>query len=380
MRFFFYIAPHEVYNDAAIYLAEGLRELGVSFTSNRDFWQLEPAGGDWLFRHDPGIRPTECDVIVLSTYWFNYIDPATFRATGAAMPAGLTNAGRRHRLILLDPDDGYKTTSWRPEFRAFDLVLRPKYNRRTFNHPNTVPWVLGMASRVLRATIGGPTFADRARVIVQNFGFTHGYVHGARRAAIERLMPRLATVWPLDTRQTPADEVPTDPWAELMWRQSEKKHNPGYYDQLRQSQCVACFCGDFVPGLPFDPSSSLAGGGKARLRLRFYRGLSRLLGRTDRIIQWDSWRFWETLAAGSVALHVDLEKYGVELPVMPVNWTHYIGFDFEHLERDVARFFALDTAALGRIAAAGRQWALEHYAPVAAARRVIALTTYDRSH
>jgi len=373
MHFYFLIAPHEVYNDAAIYLAEGLRDIGVSFSANRDFWQLDPEADLFLFRHDPRVGPADCDVVVLSTYWFNYIDPATFRSTGQPMPPGLASTSRRLRLVLLDPDDGYKTTSWREEFRVFDLVLRPKYNRRTFNHANTVPWVLGFGERVLRATAGGPPFAERRRVIVQNFGFTHDYVHGVRRAAQERLLPRLATAWPLDTRRSAVGETPAASWDELMWRQSQGKHNPGYYDQLRRSQVVACFCGDFIPGLPLDPSPGLVGGRKARLKFALHRAAATLQRRTDRIIQWDSWRFWETLAAGSVALHVDLDKYGVALPVMPVNWAHYVGFDFENLERDIARFLALDTAALGRIAAAGRQWALDHYAPAASARRLISL-------
>lgn len=372
MRFYFFIAPHEVYNDAAIYLAEGLRDTGVSVRANRDFWQLEP-GGAHLFRHDPAVGPADCDVVVLTSYWFNYMDPVTFQSTGLPMPAGLTAPGRRHRLVLLDPEDGYKTTGWRPEFRTFDLVLRPKYNRRTFNHANTAPWVLGLGHRVLRATAGGPPFAARRRVIVQNFGFTHRYVHGVRRAALENLLPRLAGEWPIDTRQTGGTAPPPEPWDRLMWHQSQRKHNPAYYQQLRESQIVACFCGDFIPGFPFDPSPGLAGGRKARLKLALYGWCARLLTRTDRIIQWDSWRFWECLAAGSVALHVDLEKYGVLLPVMPVNWEHYIGFDFGHHDRDIRRFLSLDAAALARIAAAGRQWALDHYAPAAAARRCLEL-------
>jgi hypothetical protein len=373
MRFYFLIAPHEVYNDAAIYLAEGLRALDLPFFANRDFWREDPGSEACLFRHDPGITPTDCDVVVLTSYWFNYIDPSTFQTTGLPMPAGLTATGRRHRLVLIDPEDGYKTTGWRSEFRSFDLVLRPKLNRLTYNHANTLPWVHGFGSRVLRSTADGPPFDARRNVIVQNFGYTHGYVHGVRRAALSNLLPRLATAWQLDANKTLADEVPTDPWDQLMWRQTQRKHNPGYYDQLSQAQVVACFCGDFIPGLPLDPSTGLVGGRKARLRLLLFSGLAQVLGRTDRIIQWDSWRFWECLAAGSVALHVDLEKYGVALPIMPVNWQHYVGFDFEHLDRDIARFLALDTAGLAMIASAGRQWALDHYAPEASARRLLSL-------
>jgi hypothetical protein len=380
MRCYFQIAPHEVYNDAAIYLAEGLRALGQPFSANRDFWRLRPGDPAALFQHEPGLRPADCDVVVFTSYWFHYIDPTTFRATGEPMPEGLLDPGRRHQMVLLDPDDGYKTTSWHPRFRAFDLVLRPKYNRRTFNHANSAPWVLGFTDRILRATADNPRFVDRRRAIVQNFGFTHHYAHGVRQLALARLLPRVTPAFALDTRQTAVHAVPTDPWAQLMWQQTQGKHNPGYYEQLTQAQCVACFCGDFIPGLPINPSAYLVGGRKSRLRRALYRVLSHALGCTDRIIQWDSWRFWECLVAGSVALHVDLEKYGVALPAMPVNWEHYIGFDFEHLDRDIARFLALDTAALARIATAGRQWALDHYAPVAIARHFLSLLTSHPAH
>ena len=46
--------------------------------------------------------------------------------------------------------------------------------------------------------------------------------------------------------------------------------------------------------------------------------------RPPRLIQWDSWRFWEGLAAGCLVFNFDLPLYGVRLPVMPEPFVHYV--------------------------------------------------------
>ena len=73
-----------------------------------------------------------------------------------------------------------------------------------------------------------------------------------------------------------------------------------------------------------------------------------------------------TLRTGQPALFRD----GVQLPVQPENWKHYIGFDLAHLDRDLDRILS-DPAVLDRVAVAGRTWTLEHYSPVAMARNFL---------
>jgi hypothetical protein len=85
---------------------------------------------------------------------------------------------------------------------------------------------------------------------------------------------------------------------------------------------------------------------------------------------WDSWRFWESLAAGCVTFHVDFDKYGVKLPVMPENWRHYVGIDLDNMQDTVDRI-ADDPGILEKISAEGRQWAIENYSPVPTALRFL---------
>jgi hypothetical protein len=99
--------------------------------------------------------------------------------------------------------------------------------------------------------------------------------------------------------------------------------------------------------------------------------LARFDPRPERIVQWDSWRFWEALGAGCAAFNLDLERYGALLPVMPVNGRHYFGIDLDRPRHAIERI-ADDPGCLQRVAAAGREWALANYAPAAMARRFLA--------
>jgi triacylglycerol esterase/lipase EstA (alpha/beta hydrolase family) len=103
-----------------------------------------------------------------------------------------------------------------------------------------------------------------------------------------------------------------------------------------------------------------------------HRAAALLDRRPPRLIQWDSWRFWEGLAAGCLVFNFDLPLYGVELPVMPENFVHYVGVRTDNIPEVLARLEA-DPGLPERIAARGRTWALEHYSPVALARRFLSL-------
>jgi len=156
-----------------------------------------------------------------------------------------------------------------------------------------------------------------------------------------------------------------------MWRQTGYRFSRSYYERLKNSQAVACFCGEMIPPMPFrNPECYLVGGNKAKIRRFFYEMLGKLDPRPARSVQWDSFRFWEALAAGCVAFNIDLERYGVVLPVMPENWKHYIGINLENVEADVRRIME-SPALLEDVAAEGRRWAIENYAPKKAAERLI---------
>ena len=106
-------------------------------------------------------------------------------------------------------------------------------------------------------------------------------------------------------------------------------------------------------------------------KLLAYFGFSLfLLGRASG--SWILTRFpphW-VMGVYALAFNIDLERYGVVLPVMPENWKHYIGVNMENVDETIKRLRA-DEGCLERVAAAGREWAMENYSPKKAATRIL---------
>ncbi len=87
------------------------------------------------------------------------------------------------------------------------------------------------------------------------------------------------------------------------------------------------------------------------------------------IQRWDSFRLWESFVAGCLTVHLDFEKYGFALPIMPKAWEHYAPIDLNNLERSVTEIFDRESQ-WHEIAEKGREWAITHYSPEATASRV----------
>lgn len=352
-----------------IALAEGLDELGIKHYANVNYWRPTP-DGDYLLRHDPAVRPDDCDVVVVSYTWPTWIHYDTYRADRRPLPTDLFKPGRRYRTVYMDSHDGHRTISWEPEFRQFDVILRSKLNRRAAHPANMHPWVLGLNQRILGATQGAPEFAKRARRLLVNFGASHGYPHGTREMAARRFEPRIARLLEIDRTKDDLSVSPADPYDALMWRQTGRRFSRSYYERLKHSQAVSCFCGDLIPAAPFAAEDITVGGNRARIRRWVHELLDRFDSRPRRSVQWDSFRWWEALAAGCTAINLDLDYYGVELPAMPTNFEHYIGIRFDAVDAVVDRL-AADPQVLERVARQGRDWALQHYSPQRLAERLL---------
>lgn len=372
MRVYFYIRNDEgCLQEDVITLAEGLRELGIPFHANCNYWQETIEPGSWLFRYDPAVEPDECDVVVVSYFYPCWIRMKTFDAVHTSLPERLFKKGRRYRTVFMDHFDGHRTISWEPEYRQFDLILRAKLNQCAWHPENMKPWVLGLNGRILKATESGQDFSKRNRTMLVNFGASHSYQHGTRDLAEKRFFPKIRNWFPLDGTKDDLKNEPHDAYDRLMWIQTGARYSRSYYERLKNSQAVACFCGEMIPPMPFrNPECYLVGGNKAKIRRFFYELLGKLDPRPPRSVQWDSFRFWEALAAGCVAFNIDLERYGVVLPVMPENWKHYIGINLENVDRDIRRI-SDSPSLLEDVAVTGHEWAVKYYSPRSAAERFL---------
>ena len=360
-----------------IALAEGFRELGVPYYSNCDYWLQSTAPNDYLFTHEPEVTHEDCDVVVISYTWPQWVRMKTFDLVQKPLPTCLFRKGRKYITVYMDNHDGYRTISWEPEYRQFDLILRSKFNPRAWHPENMRPWAYGWTNRVIQATAGGPPFESRRRALLVNFGASHPYRYGARDLARDCLEPKIERLLPVDRTIDDLSIEPSDPYEALMWHQTGGRFSRNYYERLKRTQAVACFCGDIIPSMPFrDPERYLVGGNRARLRRMLYWTLGWFDPRPPRAVGWDSFRFWEALAAGCAAINIDLSRYGVDLPVMPENGTHYLGVDFSRVDDFIDRLRE-EPCRLERIGGVGKQWAETYYSPKAVAQRFLHLLGLD---
>ena len=187
----------------------------------------------------------------------------------------------------MDHFDGHRTVSWEPEYRQFDLILRAKLNQRAWHPENMKPWVLGLNGRILKATEGGKKFEDRERTLLVNFGASHPYRHGTRDLAEKNFLPKIKSWIQLDGTRDDLTKEPEDSYEKLMWKQTGFRFSRNYYERLKRSQAVACFCGEMIPPMPFrNPGSYLVGGKKAKIRRFLYEMLGKLDPRPSRSVQW----------------------------------------------------------------------------------------------
>jgi hypothetical protein len=328
--------------------------------------------GDYLFRRDPDVRHQDCDVVVVTYTWPRWVRMGDFRTREQRLPEGLFAPGQTWATVFMDNNDGYRTIAWEPEYRQFDLILRTKYNSRTFHPSNMKPWAYGLVQRIIDATEGSLPFAERDRTLLVNFGASHPFSYGARDLATRRFEPRIAQALPIDRTKDDLSSEPPDPYEALMWHQTGGRFRRSYYERLKRTQAAACFCGHIIPAAPKRPEGYLVGGNKARLQRMAYEALGVLYHRPPRAVGADSFRFWEVLAAGCAAINLDLEHYGVEMPEMPLNGIHYLGVDLERVGAFVERLIE-EPGLIQRVAQAGQSWALQHYTPEATARRFLTL-------
>jgi hypothetical protein len=351
------------FQSAAVALAQGLRALSMPFFANVKYWRMSTDEDDYLFKDTPPVHFKDCDVVVVDHHLV---------LRDGTLPEGLFAPGRTYVTVYLDRNDGIVTDSWRAEFRKFDLILKTHFNSRLRFPANIRPWAFGLCEHMMEVAPPILEFADRRPSILWNFRVQHPL----RLFAKKRLSPLLAPVLATDERTDEVDRPETtEGYDYILYQQTGRRFYPRYYERLREAAACACFGGYFV-----HPKTDRAW---SVINSRYLlRVTSELIARGAGpkrfihwpILSWDSWRLWESMAAGCVVIHVDFERYGIELPRMPINWLHYIGIDFENVEDPVGRLKE-EPEILAKIAENGAEFARTHYTPVATAKRFLGLIT-----
>jgi hypothetical protein len=360
-KIFFYCSPQlpperGAYPHSIVCLAEGFKHLNISFHSNINFWQLSLDNNDYLFCYDPSVTPDDCSIVILDCDWF--IQNNDF-------PERLFHSKRDYITVYFErPADAINLpkNSWQPKFSQFDFIFRNHYNSRFKYSSNVYPWAFGFSDRILLETQNNIDFKNKQKKLLFNFRLDHPLREEIRKNFLPLIQISLEVDESVDQYDT---SISKDRYHSLQWLQTGMRHYPSYYQRLQNSIACACFGGLFINPWPLN-----AFGPTTFLDRVLNKVLIKLDPRPRRLMNWDSFRFWESLAAGCVTFHVDLERYGAVLPVMPENWQHYIGIDWQNMGAAVDRIVA-EPEILEKIAKQGQQWSLEHYGPVPTALRFL---------
>lgn len=337
------------YPHLLIALAEGLKALGLEVYSNRSYWCLAPDSEQYLFCNNPDISPDDCSIVIFGDVFHDNL----------TTPEELFHSNRKYITVLLEDCDGCVTFSLKPEYRKCDFIFKAHFNSKLKSPSNVYPWAFGLSERIIEATSNARNFQDRKNTLLVNYRHKK-FAHSVRKTVDKELLGKMEKFISLDTfiDNTP----PTNPYDYWQWRRTGGRHSPTYYQRLQDSAACAAFGGYFVPAFPPYPASIIT---------RVFKAVYSKFGlKSNRIIQWDSWRLWESFASGCVTFHVDFEKYGCQLPVMPENWRHYIGIDLDNIDKAISRIQD-EPEILEKVSIQGKLWALEHYSPVATAIRFL---------
>lgn len=360
MKFYFFCHPHAPadksgYEHGIVAIAEGLSELGIEIYSNLDYWEKGPGSNEFLIKHQKNIHYSDCDVVIFSTETYNRRD---------LLPSDLFKTDRGYKLIFIDSSDliasskGFITPGFNPEIRKVDFVLKSHFCKKYKYPSNFIPWQFGLTNRMISSLRPLP-FSDRKDEVLVNFRCKHQLRDLAEKKVMNTVYRNLSKNSATDSY----DKRDFDRLEHHYWTLTGRRHYYSYYQRLGSSKACAAF-GGFLQTSKSNSTSIL------------FKILRRIDARFnifnyDRILQFDSWRFWESLASGCLTIHADFDKYGVVLPVMPINGVHYLGVDFSNLEkskRDLGQVEKYES-----IASNGREWALNNYSPVKVAERLLGI-------
>lgn len=328
----FFLSDSSGFSYAATCLADGLSQLGIPVFANLDY--SEPLITDFCFVRsaDPQQRKDAACVIVDLQDTRQYLHQIV-----------RFEPPHPNTFLLCMQDDASTFCA-----DGITAMLAAHENRFWKLQGARIPIGFGLSSVMIRKTSGFDADKPRADRILYNF---RPSLNQHLRAALDLVfLPRLEQRIAVHREQTAPGRWNAD-YYRLLGSNLGCLAYGGTFgqdlsnnDYLMQNECFRTFMGCI--DIQHDPV----------------------------VLRWDSWRFWESLVCGCLTIQLDFERYGFELPVMPVNWHHYIGLDLANLERDLERMMD-ERDRLQEIGWNGRQWAVEQYSPQAVARRFVALFT-----
>jgi hypothetical protein len=351
MNVFFYFGKSSIGNRAyhsSVCLADGFAELGINCYSDYDNYQ-QGIGKEFLIKKDLNHPMSEADIVIIH-YSIYQREPDADK-----LLIKLNQKPRKYVTVFLDDFDGVRTPGFRKGAQTCDCVLKCHYNKK-YNYPkNFHPWQFGISNRIINA-ISPLAYEERTAQIVVNFRAKHqlrDYVNSLIKPIITKELE-----WNTEKENFSAETLPEEEL--FFYEQTGGRHSSNYYKRLSNSFACACYGGVFA--IPI--------GNYNKYTAKLARVINDVVSlyAWDRVRQWDSWRLWEAWVAACCVVHVDFEKYGCVLPVMPQNGIHYLGIDINKIQKFQK---TAHKDVFEEIGLKGREFALANYSPQIVSERLL---------
>lgn len=322
------------YKPQLLSLAEGLQKLGIPFYANINWWKTSPTleGGssNYLFKKT-GKRPEEFAVIVAGSEVFNHPPLPKFFS--------VPKKNRNFKLVVYDWIAHICYSKYmQKRLKTIDICFSVSYNKNIpifTDNKNVKPWPYGLTNRIIQHSDQNyKSYSRRNTHILWSHRVGHPIRTFVKVNFYDKFPKGFLTEY--NDKFKPKIENEMD---RLMWDQTGRRHSPQFYEALSDAKIVDC-CGGY-----------------------FFNNKNR---KSDdkRIKNWDSYKLWESFANACCVITLDLDYYGFELPVMPINGVEYIGIrlDKESLKHTIDSITNREYD-LQKIAKNGQRWALAHYSP-----------------
>ena len=332
MRIYFWLSPptdrEARYKPNIIAVAEGLKQLGHEVVANINYWK-ETVDGDWLFKR---ARPTYKESLFVTG-----LDAWIFNGRNV-MPV-LMEFKRHHiPVILFDWIASRFYSVPNDRIRLVDRYYFYSWNTRQAKCMLAQSWPIGLTQKVLDSQ---HSETKRLRKVLWTHRVGHSLRALVKRTFYDHYLPDLLVEW-----NDGFEMKEGNAYDRLMARQTGKRHNPMFYAKLAQHHFVDCCGGKLV-----SPSV---------------------------VQQHDSYKLWEAFVAGAVVICIDFDHYGIHFgdrsTPQPKPFIHYVGLRLGNEESFESAANWIRNASeeeLSRVAAAGREWAIEWFSPLPMATRLL---------
>ncbi len=376
----FYTNPYnflneDTYQHCSVALAEGLVELGIEFYGNDNYWYINEEERFLIQKAKDSFKETIS--IYTPDYFyhnkkifehFNKDDSKFNILIYESLSSAYRLLGKKHNQLFKMWND--------PFFKKFDIVLKCHYTDKIKYPSNFYPWSFGVTNRLIN-TINYEDITNKKNQICSNFR----HPHNLRKKALSELNPLLSQKYEICDIVSSSlnDKKDFNDNNFSYWAQSYHRHDSEYFKLISNSLFSYCF-GGIIELKPVNENHKQYLGKLFLLLSRTLRYFNLSDASCYYIYQYDNFRFWESLLAGTVSLHMNFDDWGFRFPINPIDKKHYLGIrglDFYNSGQDLLN---LSFSEIKNISEESRNWTLQNYSPKAVANRLLGMIDKFKSN